>query len=116
MFVYHCDPTTESISSPAFPAVDIHRVGSGFWFHLYSTIAIELAVQVLESVLRGFTLLIGLLWTGLTVAFEFPVGYVEGTPVSVTLGQYNVLAGQVWIAVPVALLISPLLFGWYLST
>lgn len=59
--------------------------------------------------------LVGILWTVLTVGFEFLVGYAEGTPVSVTLGQYNVLAGQVWIAVPLTLLLSPLLFGWYLS-
>lgn len=59
--------------------------------------------------------LVGIFWTVLTVGFEFLVGYVEGTPVSVTLGQYNVLAGQVWIAVPLTLLLSPLLFGWYLS-
>lgn len=61
-------------------------------------------------------LVVGILWTLLTVGFEFLVGYVEGTPVSVTLGQYNLLAGQVWIAVPLTLLLSPLLFGWYLST
>jgi hypothetical protein len=42
-------------------------------------------------------------------------GVYEGTPISVTLGQYNVLAGQLWIAVPLTLLLSPLLFGWYLS-
>lgn len=59
---------------------------------------------------------VGIVWTVLTVGFEFVVGYVEGTPVSVTLGQYNVLAGQVWVVVPIALLISPLLFGWYHST
>ncbi|PAU83278.1 hypothetical protein CK500_10830 [Halorubrum salipaludis] len=60
-------------------------------------------------------LLVGVLWTVFTVGFEFLVGYVENTPVSVTLGQYNVFAGQVWIAVPLTLLVSPLLFGWYLS-
>ena len=59
-------------------------------------------------------LLVGVLWTSLTVGFEFLVGYVENTPVSVTIGQYNVAAGQVWIAVPLTLLFSPLLFGWYL--
>ena len=59
---------------------------------------------------------IGALWTVLTVGFEFAVGYVEGTPVSVTVGQYDVFAGQVWIAVPIALLVSPLLFGWVLRT
>ncbi|MFC5134549.1 MULTISPECIES: hypothetical protein [Haloferacaceae] len=55
--------------------------------------------------------IIGVCWTVLTVGFEFLVGYVEGTPVSVTLGQYDVFAGQVWIAVPVTLLVAPLLFG-----
>ena len=60
-------------------------------------------------------LLVGVLWTVLTVGFEFLVGYAEGTPVSVTLGQYNVLAGQVWIAVPLTLLVAPLLLGWYLT-
>lgn len=58
---------------------------------------------------------VGIGWTVLTVGFEFLVGYLEGTPVSVTLGQYNVLAGQVWIAVPLTLLLSPVLFGWYLT-
>lgn len=59
--------------------------------------------------------LVGFIWTVLTVGFEFLVGYIEGTPVSVTLGQYNVLAGEVWIAVPITLLFSPIVFGWYLS-
>jgi hypothetical protein len=63
----------------------------------------------------GELMLVGVLWTVLTVGFEFLVGSVEGTPVSVTLGQYNVLAGQVWVEVPLTLLSSPLLFGWYLS-
>lgn len=54
---------------------------------------------------------VGVGWTALTVGFEFLVGYVEGTPVSVTIGQYDVLAGQVWIAVPLALLLAPVLFG-----
>ena len=51
-------------------------------------------------------LVVGILWTLLTVGFEFLVGYVEGTPVSVTLGQYNLLAGQVWIAVPLTFLLG----------
>jgi hypothetical protein len=32
-----------------------------------------------------------------------------------TVGQYNVLAGQVWILVPLTLLTAPLLFGDVLS-
>jgi hypothetical protein len=59
--------------------------------------------------------LVGALWTVLTVGFEFLVGYVEGTPVSETLAQYDVLDGQVWVAVPLSLLSAPLLFGWILG-
>jgi hypothetical protein len=60
---------------------------------------------------RGELLIIGVAWTVLTVGFEFLVGYVEGAPVEETISQYDVFAGQVWIAVPVALLTAPLLFG-----
>ena len=60
-------------------------------------------------------LAVGAAWTAATVGFEFLVGYVEGTPVSVTLGQYDVLAGQVWILVPLTLLVAPYLFGRVLS-
>ena len=61
-------------------------------------------------------IVIGVGWTVLTVGFEFLVGAAEGTPVSVTIGQYDVFAGQVWIAVPLTLLFAPVLFGWYLSS
>ncbi|WP_335998687.1 hypothetical protein [Halorientalis halophila] len=92
--------------------------------HVLSTAVLVTAILVLSGAYFSWTpveytwaelLLVGVVWTVLTVGFEFLVGYVEGTPVSVTVGQYNVLAGQVWIAVPLALLFSPLLFGWYLS-
>jgi hypothetical protein len=56
-------------------------------------------------------LAVGVAWTVLTAGFEFLVGYLEGTPVAETVGQYNVLAGQVWVLVPLALLTAPLLFG-----
>jgi len=60
---------------------------------------------------RSELLLVGVAWTVLTVGFEFLVGHLEGTPIAVTLGQYDVTAGQVWIAVPMTLLAAPLLFG-----
>lgn len=102
----------------------IPRVGD-YTGHVLSTALLVGAIFLVSFTYFSWTpvdyaqselILIGVIWTALTVGFEFLVGYVEGTPVSVTLGQYNVLAGQVWVAVPLALLISPLLFGWYLST
>lgn len=92
--------------------------------HVASTALLVVAVLVISfgyfsrapvAYARAELVLIGLIWTVLTVGFEFLVGSLEGTPVSVTLGQYDVLAGQVWIAVPLTLLLSPLLFGWYLA-
>jgi hypothetical protein len=99
----------------------IPRVGE-YAGHVLSTALLVAAILLVSALYFQRTpvdysvvelLLVGILWTVLTVGFEFLVGYVEGTPVSVTLGQYDVLAGQVWIAVPLALFLSPLLFGWY---
>lgn len=99
------------------------RVGD-YRGHLLSTAMLVPAILVVSSIF--FTtveidyslaelLAIGGVWVALTVGFEFLVGYVEGTPVAVTLGQCDILAGQVWIFVPLALLLSPLAFGWYLA-
>jgi hypothetical protein len=101
----------------------IPRVGE-YAGHVLSTVLLVAAILLISFVYFHRTpteyayvelVAIGVLWMGLTVGFEFLVGYVEGTPVSVTLGQYDVLAGQVWIVVPLTLLLSPLVFGWYLS-
>ena len=101
----------------------IPRIGE-YPGHVLSTALLVLAILGLSfgyfrwtpiDYARVELLLLGVLWASLTVGFEFLVGYVENTPVSVTIGQYDVLAGQVWIAVPLTLLLSPLLFGWYLS-
>lgn len=101
----------------------IPRIGE-YAAHVLSTALLVAAILLVSFVYFQRTpieyayvelVVIGMLWTALTVGFEFLVGYVEGTPVSVTLGQYDVFAGQVWIAVPLTLLLSPLVFGWYLS-
>ncbi|WP_435119603.1 hypothetical protein [Halolamina sp. C58] len=92
--------------------------------HVLSTAMLVLAILAVSAAYFGWSetaftraelLLIGAVWTLLTVGFEFLVGYAEGTPVSVTIGQYDVFAGQVWIAVPLTLLFAPLLFGWWLA-
>lgn len=101
----------------------IPRVGE-YGGHILSTLLLVIAILGLSGLYFSWSavaysrfelLLVGTLWTLLTVGFEFLVGAVEGTPVSVTLGQYNILAGQVWIAVPITLFVSPLLFGWYVG-
>ncbi len=59
----------------------------------------------------GQALAIGLIWLGLTVAFEFVFGhYVAGHSWS-RLGQdYNLAAGRVWVLVLVWLTVAPSVF------
>lgn len=92
--------------------------------HVLSTALLVLAILVVSYLYFANTAIeysraelwaIGVVWVVLTVGFEFLVGYLEGTPVEVTLGQYDVLAGQVWILVPLALLVAPSLFGSVLA-
>lgn len=102
----------------------VPRIGS-YPGHVLSTGLLVFAILVVSGLFFGAVPVaygqlqlvgIGAAWVVMTVGFEFLVGWAEGTPVSVTLGQYNVLAGQAWIAVPLTLLVAPLLFGWYLAS
>lgn len=64
---------------------------------------------------RSELLAVGVLWVGLTVAFEFLFGhYVAGNSWSSLFQQYDLLAGYVWVFVPLTMLVAPLVFGYYL--
>lgn len=97
----------------------IPRIGE-YPGHVLSTGMLVVAIFVVAWLFFGWStveyataelLAIALIWVVLTVGFEFLVGYAEGTPPAVTIAQYDVFAGQVWIAVPIALFVSPLVFG-----
>lgn len=63
----------------------------------------------LESIAQA--LLIGFIWLGLTVAFEFLFGhYVAGHSWERLLSDYNLLAGRIWVLVLLWIAIAPLLF------
>jgi len=71
-----------------------------------------LAVWLLERrwplASTGQALAIGLIWVGLTVAFEFLfMHYVRGLPWSKLLHDYNILEGRVWAFVLLWLLLAP---------
>lgn len=97
----------------------VPRVGD-YPGHLLSTALLIAAILVLSYAYFSYSrihyrraelLVVGTIWVVLTVGFEFLVGYLEGIPVEDTLAQYVVLAGQVWILVPLMLLVALLLFG-----
>jgi hypothetical protein len=59
----------------------------------------------------GQALAIGLLWLGLTVAFEFLFGrYVVGHPWTRLFHDYNLLEGRVWVVVLVWITLAPYAF------
>jgi hypothetical protein len=65
---------------------------------------------------RATLLGIGAGWVALTVGFEFVFGhYVDGKSWAVLLADYDLLAGRVWIAVPLALLLAPAVVAWLLD-
>ena len=54
---------------------------------------------------------LGLLWLGLTMAFEFLFfHYAGGRSWAELLGDYNVLAGRVWVVVLAWVAVAPCLF------
>jgi hypothetical protein len=56
-------------------------------------------------------IVIGSIWLGLTVAFEFGFGhYVAGQSWNKLLSDYNILAGRVWIVALLWIALAPLLF------
>lgn len=59
----------------------------------------------------GQALAVGILWLVLTLAFEFLFGhYVGGSSWSKLLEDYNLLAGRVWIFIPLWVAIAPYVF------
>jgi hypothetical protein len=60
--------------------------------------------------------LVGVLWAGLTVAFEFLFGhYVAGQAWGDLLALYDVTQGNIWVVVPLFILVAPTLLGRYQS-
>ena len=57
----------------------------------------------------GTLLLVGIVWLGLTVVFEFGFGhYVMGHPWERLLADYNIFRGRVWVLVLATELVGPL--------
>lgn len=61
---------------------------------------------------KGELLLIGAIWLGLTILFEFGFGhYVMGHPWEKLLADYNILKGRLWSLALATILLAPRLCG-----
>ena len=52
-------------------------------------------------------LILGLLWTALTLLFEFGFGTYRGNSWTKMLEDYNLFRGRIWVLIPIALAIGP---------
>jgi hypothetical protein len=59
----------------------------------------------------GVAWTIGLMWLAMTLAFETVMGrFIAGNPWSMVLHDYNILAGRVWVLIPLWTLTGPYVF------
>lgn len=97
----------EAVFTPAWGPAAGHVIST---FILATLILIVSAMSLrflqIESPSRAWV--VGLLWAVLTLAFEFLAGhYLFGNEWEKILHDYDVFAGRVWIAVPLATLTGP---------
>jgi hypothetical protein len=86
--------------------------------HVVSTFFLCAAILIITLLTIGWiapattasALRLGLLWVGLTLAFEFGAGhYLFGHPWERLLADYDVAAGRIWPLVLVTTLLAPVL-------
>jgi hypothetical protein len=88
--------------------------------HLISTallcaalfIEINVFLSIAGDYSRGWLIALGVMWTLLTVVFEFGFGhFIAGQSWATLLENYNLLRGRVWPAVLLVLLLTPVVVG-----
>jgi hypothetical protein len=87
--------------------------------HLVSTLllcaALLLEISVFLGIVgeysQGWLIALGVIWTLLTVVFEFGFGRAVGQSWSTLLENYDVPHGRIWPLVLVVLLLTPVLAG-----
>lgn len=67
--------------------------------------------RLIKNSTRKERWLIGIVWTLLTVIFEFVTGLSGGNSIAELLAAYNPLTGNLWLLVLAVTLLSPILTG-----
>lgn len=70
-----------------------------------------LFVARLEAPAPGDLLRVGALWLGLTLAFEFGLGYATGLSWEAMLADYDIMRGRLWPLIPLSALVAPWFWG-----
>jgi len=97
----------ETVYGPYLPELAAHQISSLTAVLLFAGHALWLGrVRPLASALQA--VLAGILWLGLTVAFEFfMVVTLQGRPLADALADYDLASGRVWVLVLAAVAVLP---------
>jgi hypothetical protein len=100
----------ERLYKPRLGYLAAHQLSTFLLLLLFTVYFLILAaVWPLTSATEAWT--IGTIWLILTLAFEFGFGrFVAGHSWHHLLADYNLLAGRVWLLIPLWVLIAPALF------
>jgi hypothetical protein len=94
----------------SFGELRAHQISTLILLLLFA-VYIGAVVRLRPPASPGQAFTIGLVWLGLTLAFELLFGhYVSGQPWNALLRDYDVLAGRLWILIPLWVLVAPALF------
>ncbi len=108
-----------AVANGALRQLIIAKVMSELRAHQLSTLIgsvfmglfIWLVVHIWPPASGHQALLVGFIWLGLTVAFEFFMGLVlQHRPLAQVLDQYNLFAGRVWVLFLLWITLAPWLF------
>ena len=106
-----------AVMNGAFREAFLNRAFGVQAAHVAGTVLLAVLVVILALLSRGWigarnerdAFLVGVLWTVLVLAFEFLAGhFLFGRSWQYLLADYDLLAGRVWVAVPIVPLFAPL--------
>jgi small-conductance mechanosensitive channel len=101
-------PVREKMIAPAFGEQAAHIVGTLLFIAAMLAIMWVFVARIRESVRPKDLWLIGIMWTAMTVCFEFGFfHFIAGVPWKKLLADYNIFAGRIWLLVLLTTLCGP---------
>jgi hypothetical protein len=102
----------ERVIAPALGEQAAHVVGTLLFIAAMLAIMWVFVGKISGSVQRLDLWLIGVMWTAMTVCFEFGFfHFVAGVPWEKLLADYNLFAGRLWVLVLLTTLCGPAMIG-----
>lgn len=98
----------EDVIAPAFGEQTAHVVGTLLFVSVMLAIQWVFVARVRAAVSPKDLWLVGVMWTTMTMCFEFGFfHFVAGVPWEKLLADYNIFAGRLWVLVLLTTLCGP---------